>query len=162
MNGSVNPISLKIRENSCLTVFLTGISSFAKRPVSLNIAGQQEETRHAMHLTRLLAIAATFAMAGTASAATIGVVAPQSGPYEALGLQIRQGVKIAAAKAGLDVMEIHESCEEGSGAQSRMVWSQQRLALSLASCALKHCRRDCRPSKTQIFLPSPCPAAHPA
>lgn len=115
MNGFFKPISLKIRENFCLTVFLTGISSFAKRLVSLNIAGQQEETRHAMHLTRLLAIAATFAMAGTASAATIGVVAPQSGPYEALGLQIRNGVKIAAAKAGLDVMEIHESCEEGSG-----------------------------------------------
>ncbi|KAA3510015.1 branched-chain amino acid ABC transporter substrate-binding protein [Agrobacterium rosae] len=68
-----------------------------------------------MHLFRLLTIAASLALAGTASAATIGVVAPQSGAYEMLGSQVRQGVKIAAAKAGLDVMEIHESCEEGSG-----------------------------------------------
>ena len=68
-----------------------------------------------MHLIRLLTIAASLTIAGTASAATIGVVAPQSGAYELLGQQVRQGVKIAAAKAGLDVMEIHESCEEGSG-----------------------------------------------
>ncbi|MGV1869163.1 branched-chain amino acid ABC transporter substrate-binding protein [Agrobacterium rosae] len=68
-----------------------------------------------MHLFRLLTIAASLTLAGTASAATIGVVAPQSGAYEMLGSQVRQGVKIAAAKAGLDVMEIHESCEEGSG-----------------------------------------------
>lgn len=68
-----------------------------------------------MYLFRLLTIVACAGLAGTASAATIGVVAPQNGAYEMLGTQIRQGVKIAAAKAGLDVMEIHESCEEGSG-----------------------------------------------
>ncbi|XUY25550.1 branched-chain amino acid ABC transporter substrate-binding protein [Agrobacterium sp. rho-8.1] len=68
-----------------------------------------------MHFIRLLTVAASLFLAGTASAATIGVVAPQSGPYEMLGVQIRQGVKIAAAKIGLDIMEIHESCEEGSG-----------------------------------------------
>jgi branched-chain amino acid transport system substrate-binding protein len=83
--------------------------------VSINIARQEEENSHQMHLFRLLTIGASLALAGTASAATIGVVAPQNGPYEMLGLQIRQGVKIAAAKAGLDVMEIHESCEQGSG-----------------------------------------------
>lgn len=64
---------------------------------------------------RLLILATSLAIAGTASAATIGIVAPENGAYEPLGLQIRQGVKIAAAKAGLDVIEIHESCEEGSG-----------------------------------------------
>lgn len=68
-----------------------------------------------MHLFRLLTTAATLAMAGAASAATIGVVAPQSGPYEMLGAQVRSGAKAAAAKAGLDVIEIQESCEEGSG-----------------------------------------------
>ncbi|NTJ42234.1 ABC transporter substrate-binding protein [Agrobacterium larrymoorei] len=68
-----------------------------------------------MHLFRLLTTAATLAMAGAASAATIGVVAPQSGPFEVLGAQVRAGAKAAAAKAGLDVIEIQESCEEGSG-----------------------------------------------
>ncbi len=68
-----------------------------------------------MHLFRLLTTAATLAMAGAASAATIGVVAPQSGPYEPLGAQVRAGAKAAAAKAGLDVIEIQESCEDGSG-----------------------------------------------
>ncbi|GAK70729.1 hypothetical protein RRU01S_13_00670 [Agrobacterium rubi TR3 = NBRC 13261] len=115
MNGSDQPISLKMRENFCSMGVFTGISPFANRPVSINIAGQEEENRRTMHLFRLLTVAASLALAGTASAATIGVVAPQSGAYETLGLQIRQGVKIAAAKAGLDVMEIHESCEEGSG-----------------------------------------------
>ncbi len=79
------------------------------------LSGQEEEHSRPMPLFRLLMIAASVAFAGTASAATIGVVAPQNGAYEMLGSQIRQGVKIAAAKAGLDVMEIHESCEEGSG-----------------------------------------------
>ena len=64
---------------------------------------------------RLLTIIAGFAFAGSASAASIGIVAPQSGPYELLGQQVRQGAKAAAAKLGLDVVEIHESCEDGSG-----------------------------------------------
>ncbi|MDS7597307.1 branched-chain amino acid ABC transporter substrate-binding protein [Agrobacterium tumefaciens] len=63
----------------------------------------------------LLSIIASFAFTGAASAATIGIVAPQSGPFELLGQQIRQGAKAAAAKLGLDVIEIHESCEDGSG-----------------------------------------------
>lgn len=68
-----------------------------------------------MQLFRLLITAASFSLAGTASAATIGVVAPQNGAYETLGAQVRQAVRVAATKAGLDVIEIHESCEEGSG-----------------------------------------------
>lgn len=64
---------------------------------------------------RLLTIIAGFAFAGSASAASIGIVAPQNGPYELLGQQMRQGAKAAAAKLGLDVVEIHESCEDGSG-----------------------------------------------
>ncbi|WP_418137272.1 ABC transporter substrate-binding protein [Agrobacterium sp. El2ro-1b] len=64
---------------------------------------------------RLLTIIAGFAFAGSASAASIGIVAPQNGPYELLGQQVRQGAKAAAAKLGLDVVEIHESCEDGSG-----------------------------------------------
>lgn len=64
---------------------------------------------------RLLTIIAGFAFAGSACAASIGIVAPQNGPYELLGQQVRQGAKAAAAKLGLDVVEIHESCEDGSG-----------------------------------------------
>ncbi len=63
----------------------------------------------------LLPFIASLAFAGAASAATIGIVAPQNGPFELLGQQIRQGAKAAAAKLGLDVIEIHESCEDGSG-----------------------------------------------
>jgi len=68
-----------------------------------------------MNSLRLLSFAFSLSIAGAANAATIAVVAPQNGAYEMLGLQIRQGVKAAAAKVGLDVMEIHESCEDGSG-----------------------------------------------
>jgi branched-chain amino acid transport system substrate-binding protein len=106
---------LKIRQNSSCWRLFESIASFVNGSVSINIAGQEEDNSCPMPLFRLLIIVASVTFAGTASAATIGVVAPQSGAYEMLGLQIRQGVKIAAAKAGLDVMEIHESCEEGSG-----------------------------------------------
>ncbi len=68
-----------------------------------------------MSVIRLLSFTVGLSLAGAASAATIGIVAPQNGAYEPLGLQIRQGVKAAAAKLGLDVIEIHESCEDGSG-----------------------------------------------
>ena len=68
-----------------------------------------------MYSVRLAFLLFGIALANSASAAAIGIVAPQGGPYEMLGTQIRQGAKIAAAKLGLDVVEIHESCEPGSG-----------------------------------------------
>ena len=81
----------------------------------INIKPGQQDFDHVMLSLRLLTIIAGFAFAGSASAASIGIVAPQNGPYELLGQQVRQGAKAAAAKLGLDVVEIHESCEDGSG-----------------------------------------------
>nr|WP_237681180.1 branched-chain amino acid ABC transporter substrate-binding protein [Agrobacterium tumefaciens] len=81
----------------------------------INIKPGQQDFDHVMLSLRLLTIIAGFALAGSASAASIGIVAPQNGPYELLGQQLRQGAKAAAAKLGLDVVEIHESCEDGSG-----------------------------------------------
>ncbi len=81
----------------------------------INIKPEQQDFDHVMLSLRLLTIIAGFAFAGSASAASIGIVAPQNGPYELLGQQVRQGAKAAAAKLGLDVVEIHESCEDGSG-----------------------------------------------
>lgn len=81
----------------------------------INIKPGQQDFDHVMLSVRLLTIIAGFAFAGSASAASIGIVAPQNGPYELLGQQVRQGAKAAAAKLGLDVVEIHESCEDGSG-----------------------------------------------
>jgi len=54
--------------------------------------------------------------AGSASAAVLGVVAPRSGPYAALGLQILQGARAAAEAGGDTLVEIDESCEESGGA----------------------------------------------
>ncbi|MFF2320098.1 ABC transporter substrate-binding protein [Agrobacterium sp. NPDC058088] len=81
----------------------------------INIKPGQQDFYRVMLSLRLLTIIAGFAFAGSASAASIGIVAPQNGPYELLGQQVRQGAKAAAAKLGLDVVEIHESCEDGSG-----------------------------------------------
>lgn len=88
---------------------------FCNSPLAVKHRRPEEENNRPMPSLRLLILATSLAMAGSASAATIGIVAPENGAYEPLGLQIRQGVKFAAAKAGLDVIEIHESCEEGSG-----------------------------------------------
>lgn len=81
----------------------------------INIKPGQQDFDHVMLSLRLLTIIAGFAFTGAASAASIGIVAPQNGPYELLGQQVRQGAKAAAAKLGLDIVEIHESCEDGSG-----------------------------------------------
>lgn len=51
-----------------------------------------------------------------AFAATIGVVAPQSGPFAPLGQQIVQGAS-AAAGTGNQIVVIPETCEQGSGKQ---------------------------------------------
>lgn len=48
---------------------------------------------------------------GTAEAATIGVVAPKSGPYALLGSQVLAGARAAAETTGDTLVEIDESCE---------------------------------------------------
>lgn len=50
-----------------------------------------------------------------AMAATIGVVAPQTGPYANLGAQVFEGARAAAAKNGDLLVEINETCEQGAG-----------------------------------------------
>lgn len=54
--------------------------------------------------------------AGFSHAATIGVVAPQTGPFALLGEQVVQGAS-AAAGTGNKLVVIPESCEPGSGKQ---------------------------------------------
>ncbi|WP_170985861.1 ABC transporter substrate-binding protein [Rhizobium sp. AU243] len=93
----------------------SAIFPLENRLLPINIKPGQQDFYRVMLSLRLLTIIAGFALAGSASAASIGIVAPQSGPYELLGQQVRQGAKAAAAKLGLDVVEIHESCEDGSG-----------------------------------------------
>lgn len=99
----------------CDSAGVSVIFPLENRLLPINIKPGQQDFDHVMLSLRLLTIIAGFALAGSASAASIGIVAPQNGPYELLGQQLRQGAKAAAAKLGLDVVEIHESCEDGSG-----------------------------------------------
>jgi len=64
-----------------------------------------------------LCVAAGLFWAGTctAMAATIGVVAPQTGPYANLGAQVFEGARAAAAKNGDQLVEINETCDQGAG-----------------------------------------------
>ncbi len=68
-------------------------------------------------IVRALALAASSVFPGVALAAglTIGVVAPQSGPYKILGKQILDGARVQIEAAGNEMLAIEESCEEGSG-----------------------------------------------
>jgi branched-chain amino acid transport system substrate-binding protein len=54
---------------------------------------------------------------GATSAAELklAVVAPKSGPFAVLGEQVRQGASLAAGKLSIALVEIDESCDEGSG-----------------------------------------------
>ncbi|WP_137131234.1 branched-chain amino acid ABC transporter substrate-binding protein [Rhizobium sp. FY34] len=54
------------------------------------------------------------AASAPASAAVIGVVSPQSGPYAIIGEQVLRGAR-AAAGTGDQIVAIDESCEQGSG-----------------------------------------------
>lgn len=74
----------------------------------INIKPGQQDFDHVMLSVRLLTIIAGFAFAGSASAASIGIVAPQNGPYELLGQQVRQGAKAAAAKLALCISNIYQ------------------------------------------------------
>lgn len=56
-----------------------------------------------------------LASAGPTIAATIGVVAPQGGPYAGLGAQVLEGARAAATKNGDRLVEINETCEQGAG-----------------------------------------------
>ncbi len=46
---------------------------------------------------------------------TLAVVAPKSGPYQALGDQVRQGAVLAAGSLSIALVEVDETCDEGSG-----------------------------------------------
>jgi branched-chain amino acid transport system substrate-binding protein len=58
---------------------------------------------------------AVLSLATSAGAATIGIVAPQSGPFAILGQQLSLGAKSALTSSGHEIVEIDESCEPGSG-----------------------------------------------
>jgi branched-chain amino acid transport system substrate-binding protein len=60
----------------------------------------------------ILSLAAAPAMAAELK---LAVVAPKSGPFAALGDQVRQGASLAAGKLSISLVEIDETCNEGSG-----------------------------------------------
>jgi branched-chain amino acid transport system substrate-binding protein len=69
-------------------------------------------------LTSWLSIPLLLALgAGPVAAAELklAVVAPKTGPYAILGDQVRQGAALAAGKLSIAIVEIDESCSEGSG-----------------------------------------------
>ncbi len=78
---------------------------------------------------RLVSLAFGLCLATGASAATIGVVAPKNGPYAMLGAQILDGARAAAGEDTL--VEVEESCEQGSGKQ---------IAQKLKDGQGQHCR----------------------
>jgi branched-chain amino acid transport system substrate-binding protein len=64
----------------------------------------------------LLALASAFGgITQGASAATIGVVAPKSGPYALLGQQLFDGARAAAEANGDTLVEVDETCDEPGG-----------------------------------------------
>lgn len=76
-----------------------------------------KENKNLKPALRLLPVllAATFLSATAADAASIGVVAPQSGPFALLGKQMLDGAEAAAERLGIEVHPIAETCEAGSG-----------------------------------------------
>lgn len=75
-----------------------------------------EETaamRRPLLLSALLGLG--LALPALADMPKVALVAPQSGPFAALGKQMRDGATLAAGKSGVEVVSIDETCEPGSG-----------------------------------------------
>lgn len=64
----------------------------------------------------LTGVMAAFAcMPALAEPLTLAVVAPKSGLFDVLGEQVRQGAHLAADRLSISLVDIDESCTEGSG-----------------------------------------------
>lgn len=69
-------------------------------------------------MRRLLPAGVLVALAYTPAVAaplTLAVVAPDSGLFDVLGEQVRQGAHLAADRLSISLVEINESCTQGSG-----------------------------------------------
>jgi branched-chain amino acid transport system substrate-binding protein len=71
------------------------------------------------------------APAATASAATIGVVAPKTGPYALLGTQVFEGARAAAEVTGDRLVEIDETCNEPGGADAARALSDAKASVAI-------------------------------
>lgn len=62
---------------------------------------------------------------------TIGVVAPQSGPFAILGKQVMEGARVQAESSGNTVFAVPESCEADSGVEvaSRLIAGGASVAI---------------------------------
>jgi branched-chain amino acid transport system substrate-binding protein len=68
-------------------------------------------------LLAIMTALTTFTTATVTNAATIAIVAPQSGPYALLGQQVFEGARAAAEASGHSVVEFPESCEAGDSTE---------------------------------------------
>lgn len=88
--------------------------------------------RAAAILAAVLALALHFA-AGSAQAATIGVVATQGQPFEVLGNQVRRGAEIAAGRQGLsgELAFADDKCsaEGGAAAARQLIAAKVRIVV---------------------------------
>lgn len=82
----------------------------------------------------ILLAAATFghvAQATAVSAATIGVVAPKTGPYALLGTQVFEGARAAAQITGDRLVEIDETCNEPGGVDAARALADAKASIAI-------------------------------
>lgn len=82
----------------------------------------------------ILLTAAAFgyvATATTVSAATIGVVAPKTGPYALLGMQVFEGARAAAQVTGDRLVEIDETCNETGGVEAAKTLANAKASIAI-------------------------------
>ncbi|WJH40103.1 ABC transporter substrate-binding protein [Aliirhizobium terrae] len=78
-------------------------------------AGTGMPPQHTKLIASFALAAGLVGLANAASAATIGVVAPKSGPYALLGQQVFEGARAAAENNGDTLVEVDEPCNEPGG-----------------------------------------------
>lgn len=73
----------------------------------------------------------SVAPATAVPAATIGVVAPRTGPYALLGMQVFEGARAAAQVTGDRLVEIDETCNEPGGADAAKALAEARASIAI-------------------------------
>lgn len=93
---------------------ICGLCGPASRISCRRFVKENKNLKPALRLLPVL-LAATALSATAAAAASIGVVAPQSGPFALLGKQMQDGAEAAAERLGIEVHPVAETCQPGSG-----------------------------------------------
>lgn len=90
---------------------------------------------------------------------TLAVVAPKTGMFAPLGDQVRHGAQLAAARLSIDLVEIDENCEAGSGPDIAKKITEAEVTAAIGFLCSESLEGGCPFSRRRTYRPSRYPYA---